>query len=166
MDRSSAGFTLIELLTVVAVIGILSAITLPGLMRARIAGNEASAIGSLRVMHTGQHSFWTSCGAGHYALSLQTLGSLGFVPADLSGPVVRKSGYAFSLGSTNVQPGTSCAGSPWSGSYQATADPQSPGSLGQRYFGINTSGTIFQAAVSLTGTIPEMGAPAGAKPVN
>ena len=41
----------------VAIIGIISAIAVPGLLRARMAGNESSAIGSVRAINSAETSY-------------------------------------------------------------------------------------------------------------
>ena len=77
--KDSRGFSLLELLIVVAIIGVIASVAAPGLLRARMAGNEASAIASLRAVNAAQSIFAASCGNGFYAPSLSVLGT---PPAD------------------------------------------------------------------------------------
>jgi prepilin-type N-terminal cleavage/methylation domain-containing protein len=71
--RHDAGFTLIELLIVIGVIGIVCAITIPALLRAKITGNETAVLGSMRAVNSAQAAYAGAAANGNYANSFTVL---------------------------------------------------------------------------------------------
>jgi len=143
MNKKQKGFSLIELLIVVAIILIIAAIAIPNLLRARMAANESSAVGSLRTIVTGEFNFQQNYGIGYAPLA--NLG--GAVPCTASTATAclidntlalgTKSGYTIATPGTAL--GTAVAPT---NAFNATAVPTSIGQTGQRGFFTDQSGVI------------------------
>jgi prepilin-type N-terminal cleavage/methylation domain-containing protein len=148
MNRKQKGFSLIELLIVVAIILIIAAIAIPNLLRAKIAANESSAVGSTRTIVTAEISYSNSFQLGPVLLaSLAT--PAGGCPAAGATPAAaclidsnlaggQKSGYTF-VAVPNGGAGT--ASSPNTG-FEENATPITVGTTGQRAFCTDQSGVI------------------------
>jgi prepilin-type N-terminal cleavage/methylation domain-containing protein len=165
--KDARGFTLVELLIVLTIIGVLLSISVAAYRNARIQGAEGSAIAALDAINQAQFAYMQTCGRQRYAATLVELGTpvpgseVGFLSPDLTqAEQVHKSGYILQMSGTEVSDDMkACTGARPVETYQATADPSTPGSTGTRFFGTNTDRLIYEDTTTLTGTMPEKGPP-------
>ncbi|HTZ98695.1 MAG TPA: DUF4190 domain-containing protein [Candidatus Aquilonibacter sp.] len=142
---------------------IIAAIAIPNLLRARMAANEASAVGSLRTIDTAAITYSATYGNG-FPPSLESIdGSTGGGPtcdhAQLIGSTLasgRRDGYEFAYLPTGTQALGKDAQArgctvPGSSSFEAHADPIARNSSGQRSFYTDQTGVIrFETAAPAT----------------
>ncbi len=133
------GFTLIELMIVVAIIAILAALGLPMLREARISGNEANALSSLRTVSSSEEIYRNRVGV--YGTLAQMVAS-GYIDESFS--LNPRQGYIHNPGGPIDIVG-------WS--FELT--PEAPGLTGHRYFFCDQSGVIrFSTAGAATAASP------------
>jgi type IV pilus assembly protein PilA len=158
--NEKSGFTLIELMIVVAIIAIIAAIAIPNLLRSRMSANEASAVGAIRTISTGQVGYQTSVftdydgnGDGDYAALPQLANPDG---AGVTPPYIdtvlgtgSKHGYNFQV---TITPGSAVSNA----AYICTAFPHSLGRTGYRQYVVDDTGVIRFTA---DGTLPNLTSP-------
>jgi type IV pilus assembly protein PilA len=129
--RHDGGFTLVELLIVIAVMCILMSMAIPSLIQSRMAANETSAIGSLRLIAKGMEIYRVKAmgGSNAYPTDFRVLGSMSPPELDEVLATGSKSGYLFSGGGT-------------ASNFEISAVPMRYGSTGRRSFYVDASGVL------------------------
>ena len=138
---------IVVIVGLVVVVPIGAAIAIPGLLRARMTANEASALSILRTINAAQVTYASTCGNGHFTESFATLNESSREGSLPQGPADTRGGYQFSLGpgSGAIAGPADCRGKTTVTAWYATATPQTFGSTGSRSFAATGTDGIWES---------------------
>ena len=138
------GLTIVELLIVVVIVGIIAAIGIPALLRARVSANESATIGDIRSVVSAEATYHTALGVYGTLNCLMAPSTAGCIPSYPStapnfldsntASMIPKSGYNRSFESRPAPGGLDC--------YAFHAFPSTQNITGVRAFAADCSGRI------------------------
>jgi type IV pilus assembly protein PilA len=139
--KNQKGFSLIELLIVVAIILIISAIAIPSYLRSRMQANEASAVGSVRMINTSAVTYSSTYVNVGFPANMADMGGANPCSASSTTACIledtiaqgRKSGYSFVWTGDGATPSVA---------YSLTGTPLVVGGSGQRMICTDQTGVI------------------------
>ncbi len=133
------GFTLVEIMIVVAIVALLAAIAIPGLLRARVNANESAAQSTLKTLATACESY-ASANNGNYPTAIADL--TGAIPPYMNQDytAAASNGYDFACGTLDLA-GYTCTATP-----TGCIKTGQPSGTGTRTYTISTGAVLSNAA--------------------